>query len=37
MDEILEGLICQQCGTHIGFESQGLPRSCEDCEGVEVI
>lgn len=32
---ILEGLLCQSCGSFIVGEMSGYPRDCEDCEGDE--
>jgi len=31
-DDILDGLMCQVCGTLIDGDAPGHPRSCEDCE-----
>lgn len=28
---MLEGLLCQCCGSLIDMEEPGYPRSCEDC------
>lgn len=32
---ILDGLLCQSCGSFIDGETSGYPRDCEDCEGDE--
>ncbi len=29
---ILDGLLCQACGSFIDGEEPGYPRNCEDCE-----
>jgi hypothetical protein len=29
---MLEGILCQQCGTYIESESYGVPRYCSDCK-----
>lgn len=29
---ILEGLLCEVCGSYIDGEEPGHPRTCEDCE-----
>jgi len=31
-DMMIEGLLCQQCGSHIDGETPGHPRYCADCE-----
>lgn len=30
-DMVVNGFLCQECGSHIDFEEPGYPRSCEDC------
>lgn len=30
-DMVVNGFLCQECGSHIDFEGPGYPRSCEDC------
>lgn len=32
VEMILEGLLCEQCGSFIDGEEPGYPRLCEDCE-----
>lgn len=32
MEEILEGIVCERCGTFIDGDAPGYPRPCEDCE-----
>lgn len=32
---ILDGLLCQVCGSFIEGEEPGYPRNCEDCEDEE--
>lgn len=39
-DMILDGFLCVKCGVAFddivaGEEGPGLPRTCEDCEGVK--
>jgi len=29
---VLEGLLCEGCGSYIDGEAQGYPRSCDDCK-----
>lgn len=29
---ILEGILCESCGTLVDGDIAGYPRSCEDCE-----
>jgi hypothetical protein len=29
---ILEGFLCQVCGSFIDDQAAGYPRTCEDCE-----
>jgi Fe2+ or Zn2+ uptake regulation protein len=31
-DDIINGLLCQECGQFIDFEEPGFPRTCEDCD-----
>ena len=36
VEDILNGLICQVCGSFMDdFEAPGYPRTCEDCEEEE--
>lgn len=32
---ILNGLLCEVCGTYVDGEEPGYPRKCEDCENEE--
>lgn len=32
IEDMLEGLICQDCGVLIDGTCPGYPRSCESCE-----
>ena len=32
VDDMLEGFICQTCGSFVDGEAPGYPRDCEDCE-----
>lgn len=34
-DLILNGILCQICGTFISEEPKGYPINCEDCEEEE--
>lgn len=29
---ILEGILCEQCGSLVDGKESGYPRKCEDCE-----
>lgn len=29
---ILEGILCEECGSLVDGEEVGYPRKCEDCE-----
>lgn len=31
-DDIIAGLLCEQCGSYIDGDMPGYPRSCDDCE-----
>lgn len=31
-DMVINGLLCQECGSYVDFEEPGYPRSCDDCE-----
>lgn len=31
-DNLLSGLLCEECGVFIDGEEPGYPRLCEDCE-----
>ncbi len=36
MEDVLNGLVCQVCGSWMeDFEEVGYPRTCEDCEKIE--
>jgi len=30
-DQILHGVLCQECGGYINGEAAGIPRTCDDC------
>lgn len=32
VDLVLEGALCQSCGTIVDGSAAGFPRNCEDCE-----
>lgn len=32
VDDMLDGFICQTCGSFVDGETPGYPRDCEDCE-----
>lgn len=33
MDDVLNGLVCQECGSWMeDFQEVGYPRTCESCE-----
>ena len=32
---ILDGILCQVCGTYIDDEDEGFPRTCSDCQKEE--
>lgn len=32
VDDMLDGFICQTCGSFVDGETLGYPRDCEDCE-----
>ncbi len=29
---VLEGMLCEVCGSYIDGEESGYPRTCDDCE-----
>ncbi len=31
-DMVVNGFLCQECGSHIDFEEPRYPRSCMDCQ-----
>jgi hypothetical protein len=34
---IIDGILCQLCGTAMGYdEAPGYPRTCDDCEQQEI-
>lgn len=35
VDDMLDGLICQQCGVFVDGESPGHPRTCDGCDSEE--
>lgn len=34
-DLVIDGILCQLCGTLVDGSATGYPRSCEDCEEPE--
>lgn len=30
--QVMEGLLCESCGSFIDGEAPGYPRECDDCE-----
>ncbi|MGG5376001.1 hypothetical protein IGI57_002508 [Enterococcus sp. DIV0213j] len=32
VEDILDGLFCESCGSYIDGEAPGFPRYCEDCQ-----
>lgn len=32
-EDVMEGLLCEDCGAFIDGDAPGYPRECEDCEG----
>jgi len=35
VDLVIEGYLCERCGSFIDSEVGGYPRKCEDCKGEE--
>ena len=31
-EDILEGMVCEECGVYIEGEAPGYPRKCEGCK-----
>ena len=35
--QVMEGLLCEECGAYVDGDAPGYPRECEDCQEDQVL